>query len=123
MKMMKLIVSALLVLLWVSCEKNESSLSTENDETIQSGQVIPGQYIVVLKSGVVDLKTASLTYEGRKAAVKESAKAFLPERDLNARPFLQVYGTAVKGFAADLSDRELTQLRNNSSVDRIYQPG
>ena len=120
MKMMKLIVSALLVLLWVSCEKNESSLTPEADDVTQSGQVIPGQYIVVLKSGAVNLKAASLTYEGRKAAVKESAKAFLPERDLNERPFLQVYGTAVKGFAAELSDNELTQLQNNSNVEKIY---
>jgi subtilisin family serine protease len=76
------------------------------------GDVIPGSYIVVYNDAVADADVDAKTAKKLEKAAKKAAK--------------HVYRNAIKGFAADLSDAEVAELRADPDVayvepDQVYR--
>lgn len=118
-----LLLSALFMgTLFIACNREDAGVLDAPEQQVAttiSGEVIDGQYIVVLKGDDVHLKTAIPTYSGRQLAMKKQAMELLPGRDLESQPLEQVYSDAIRGFAAQLNGEELDQLSKDSRVDYV----
>ncbi|OGX88517.1 S8 family serine peptidase [Hymenobacter glacialis] len=81
---------------------------------------IPGQYIVVLKDGAVDLgQSESYTEKVRK--VKAVGQGILRARGASAEALGFAYGHALKGFSAALTAAQANELRADSRVAYVEQ--
>ncbi|RJF72845.1 S8 family peptidase [Deinococcus cavernae] len=90
----------------------------------QNAQAIEGQYIVVLKDGAApQLSAQNLAGQGMSAQSLSAQHLVAQTFGLNAQglTLLQVYGTAVQGFAARLSAQNLSHLRLDPRVKYIEQ--
>lgn len=109
------------------CEKEdllqELSASHVAADNMAAGQLIQGQYIVVLKSN--NKQTNSITGNQSFSATKtEAAKIrqhLYKAVNLEASLVSQVYDGVVNGFAAKLTPEQLTALRNSDEVAYIEQ--
>ena len=130
------LVSALVVAtgLLSSCHK-ESIVNPASPAAVQNftnGQIIPNQYIVVLKDELVSsqMRLASLpAYADRIQAIHSFSGQMLAENNIVAANNInQTYAEAVKGFAATLSSTQADRLKNDSRVafiepDRMFVLG
>ena len=93
---------------------------TVNPSSLKSGDVIPGIYIVQLKSQTQRLGLASKDFAGRKAAVKSfGADLLKAEFNLPAKNIYKAYGTALQGFAAKLTEKQAESLKNDPRVASV----
>ncbi|KAA3635705.1 MAG: S8 family peptidase [Bacteroidetes bacterium] len=124
------VLSSLFIL--VACEK--ANLFTDEIIDIQeetahlytySSDVIPGSYVVVFKNDFIDQEMSSRsvadTYEGRVAAVRDVTEKVLEENQVEKERITYAYGTAIKGFAANLNDDQVESLRRDNRIKYIEQ--
>lgn len=107
------IITLTLLIFVFSCQEEESNI-TKQEEPVVADNIIPGQYIVVLKSST-NKSLAQLKYQEKLQFVKQEAiQLGVEESALN-----HTYGTAIHGFAAKLTEAQLTKLKNDDRVDYI----
>lgn len=134
----KLLAGLVLVSLTLyGCFKSENDI-TEVVETTQSKQVldlqeeahviqyssnvIPNQYIVVLKNEVTKgLPLTNQTYSERQKSMKSLTEKILSERKIPSEKIKHVYGTAIKGFSVELTEAEVSELQKDANIDYIEQ--
>ena len=119
-----LLALAILTLLMYSCEKEKNIQPSLNDSEIatsSSDDLIPGQYIVILKGDVTALKSAVSTESARKALVQEEASRILSRADIGEKELDGVYGSALKGFSVSLDEKEAAALKGESEVYGVWQ--
>ena len=116
----------------VGCNKDEVpvtpdalQLTTGGDKVItyQGSQVIPGQYIVVLKKDeITDRALSESTYEERKGKMREAAVIILQALRIETGKIGFAYGTALKGFSVNnFTDDEAKALAAHPQVEYIEQ--
>lgn len=106
------LVIAILAFALYSCDQPTSN-SFENETTELSAPNLDSSYIVVFKSDPLENATAKgQSIEGYRLEVLQSA-------DVRQDRVFQNYNRAITGFAAELSDAQLSELRNDPRVDFI----
>ena len=111
------------LLLLGSCDRtNDIVLPEEQDLLVNTtvGDIIPGQYVVLLKEGATAVKAAKLSYPDAQLMMVNEVKKVLGESDIPARELLQVYTAGTEGFAAKLSDNEAKALEKNPGVLGVW---
>ena len=107
MKKILLIFAVASVMMLGSCNKNDIDLPQEEDQTLaglKDGDIIPGQYVVLLKEGVTSVKSAKLSYPGSQDLMRTEVKKILSASKIAEREPLQVYTAAIEGFAVKLNE-------------------
>lgn len=122
------ITTAILFLSITACQKdnltepllNSTVSASINDE---NGNVIPGQYIVVLKQTAINGNRLSsgLTYNERNTLVRDEAKAMLRSNRVSEEAIGRTYNKALIGFSATLSLEQVEILKSDSRVEYIEQ--
>ncbi|WP_201977718.1 S8 family serine peptidase [Hymenobacter rubidus] len=108
-----------------SCSREEvaptSSVATSTSTAdSQAADLIPGQYIVVLKDNAV-ATSATDTYNDKVGKVKAAAQALLRGRGLQATAVDRAYGHVFKGFSARLTGPEAAALASDGRVAYVEQ--
>lgn len=88
---------------------------SQSSDAKSDADVIPGQYIVVLKDGAVELSEGE-PYTQKIKKVKEVGQGILKARGASADALGFAYGHALKGFSAKLSAAEAKALREDARV-------
>jgi subtilisin family serine protease len=97
-----------------SCEK-EPFAEPEN----MVGDIIKGKYIVVYHDDVQVKSSVNLTYEEGIKEVTLTTTKLLDEYQIERKNISNVYGFALNGFAATLTDDEYIKLREDKRVKYI----
>ena len=121
-KILLLFVWAFLIMLG-SCNKESIQIPQDEDDllvNLKDGDIIPGQYVVLLKEGVTSVKSAKLSYPGAQDLMRTEMKKILKASKIAEREPLQVYSAAIEGFAVKLSEEEAEALGNNPGVAGIW---
>jgi subtilisin family serine protease len=106
----------------ISCqEKLDLSLDQENIEAIsfQGGQIIPGQYIVVLNQDHINLRKTNVPYEAQRVEMRKKINALLNKYRILDEQLKSVYVAAIEGFSVTLTDEQLANLRLDPMVAMI----
>lgn len=119
MKKLLLCVAAAAMLLG-ACERAQENLAVEDDYIKTSLEVIPGQYVVLLKGDFGYVKSDALSYDDAQIAMTVITKDILARADITGREPLNVYSSDIQGFAVKLSDSELAALEKNPNVRGIW---
>ena len=98
------IVALSLLLFISSCQKEDEM--AKQDITVVADDIIPGQYVVVLKPST-NKAFAQLKYVEKVQLVKQEAL----QMGVDESSIQQAYGSALRGFAAKLSVKQLSQLK------------
>ncbi len=107
---------AVVAMLFTACQKEDQVIKNDANQTVD--QVIPGQYIVVLKPST-NKSFDNLNYAKKIEAVKVEAKQVIAKYDISEDAVQLAYGTALRGFSAKLSDSELSRLKNDDRIKYI----
>src|SRR5512133_857071 len=83
-------------------------------------EVIPGQYVVLLKADFGYVKSAGVSYDESQLAMTGITKNLLAESGIAYREPLNVYSAGIAGFAVKLSDSEAAQLEKNPNIRGIW---
>ncbi len=115
----------------VGCNKDEASIADAQQLeagdnkliTYQGSQVIPGQYIVVLKKDEIsDRALSEATYDERKAQMRQAAVTILQSLRIETTKIGFTYGTALKGFSVNnFTEDEARALADHPQVEYIEQ--
>jgi subtilisin family serine protease len=119
-----LIAVAVLAMIMYSCEKEteiQRNLNENEIVTSAPGDVIPGQYIVILKGDITALKSAAGTESARKALVENEASKVLSRANIGEKELDGVYGSALKGFSVSLDEKEANALKGQEEVYGVWQ--
>jgi hypothetical protein len=113
-----------------SCQPEESpvvDLSTSALEFIkyQNGDIIPGKYIVTLRSTGLNARK-DMSYESVQASMRKSSSNLLAKYRIADAAIEHVYGSTIEGFSVSLSEEQARLLANDPAVsyiepDRIIQ--
>ncbi len=98
MKRLLLCVAAAAMLLG-ACERAPENLVQEDDYVKTSLEIIPGQYVVLLKGDFGYVKSEAMSYDDAQVAMAGITKNLLAKAGIDDREPLQVYSAAVQGFA------------------------
>jgi len=123
MKKILLIFVVTLVLIMGACNKTPFDLPQDEDQSLvktNDGDIIPGQYIILLKDGVTSVKSAKLSYPDSKILMRSEVQKVLAASNIYAKEPLQVYTASTEGFAIRLSDEEAKALENNPGVLGVW---
>jgi len=112
--------AAAAALLFGACERAPEPVTQEDDYIKTSLEVIPGQYVVLLKGDFGYVKSGTMSYDDAQIAMTVVTKNILAKAGIYDREPLQVYSTAVQGFAVNLSDSEVTALEKNPNVKGVW---
>jgi len=119
--MKKLLLSvAAAALLLGACERAPEPIVQEDDFVKTSLEVIPGQYVVLLKGDFGYVKSEALSYEEAQLAMTDVTKNVLAKAGIYDRQPLQVYSAGIQGFALSLNDSEVAALEKNPNVRGIW---
>ena len=119
MKKLLLCVTAAVMLLG-ACERAPENLVQEDDYIKTSLEVIPGQYVVLLKGDFGYVKSDAMSYDDTQIAMTGITKNILVKAGVYDREPLQVYSADIQGFAIKLSDSEVASLEKNPNVRGIW---
>jgi subtilisin family serine protease len=119
MKKLLLCVAAAAMLLG-ACERAPENLVQEDDYIKTSLEVIPGQYVVLLKGDFGYVKSEAMSYDDAQIAMTGVTKNLLAKAGIYDREPLQVYSAGIQGFAVKLSDSEVASLEKNPNVRGIW---
>ena len=120
------------VLGFSSCQKEQDS-TTPGGGSVQSsgqelnlvtydnGELIPGQYIVVLNDDVVPADKSLLTFGEGQSFVKSVATEMFSKNSITQKDLIQTYAHSVNGFAVQLSEDEVSKLLLDKRVKYIEQ--
>lgn len=123
MKKILLIFVEASIIMMGSCERTPDSLPLDEDQSlvkISDGEIIPGQYIVLLKDGVTSLKSAKLSYANAQVLMMTEMQKVLQASNIPEKEPLFVYTASIEGFAVKLSGEEAKALEKNSGVLGIW---
>ena len=113
--MKKIVLTMAVAFALYACSSEEISLMDSADvvdvANAQGPSIIPGKYIVVLKSDV--------SMKGMPAAVREKVIGILTANGASSTAIDHVYATALQGFSATLSPGLLKKLEASADVDYI----
>lgn len=110
---------AVLGLLLSSCKKEkQDDNNSDPDECVESnaaesGNIIPGRYIIAYDPSSVNGRTMSAT------SLQEKSKMILEEHAIPESRMQAVFGGEPGGFIATLSDNEVAALRNDVAIAAI----
>lgn len=104
-----------------ACERAPENLVQEDDYIKTSLEVIPGQYVVLLKGDFGYVKSEAMSYDDAQVAMTGITKNILAKAGIYDREPLQVYSAAIQGFAIKLSDSEVASLEKNPNVRGVWQ--
>lgn len=135
MKILKLIPSLLLVttlLFLASCSHMDDStpeiakIEYDADAALitYSSRAIPDQYIVIFKEKFVNQEFSQKsiqTHKERLSLTREMAQSILNDNKSKDTEILRTYGTAVKGFVAQLSGNQVLELRKDDRIAYIEE--
>ncbi len=112
-RLRRCVVSAATVLMVLSITASAQASSGGGGAPVYAARSagITGQYIVVLKGALPTMPTG----ESEQAATKEDAKV---ASSVGAKPLFE-YNADIKGFAADLTQTQLHELRNSPEVKYV----
>lgn len=120
MRKLKLFVMvAVLFAAITACEKDKQENRPQSDEKFDpnQGQVIEGQYIVVLKDGYQSLKSLEkLSYTESMEAMKAHAISMLSDHGIKNAEIDRTYARALRGFTVKLLSEEMKKLEADSRV-------
>ncbi|MRS04234.1 S8 family peptidase [bacterium] len=119
MKRLLLCVAAAAMLLG-ACERAPENLVQEDDYIKTSLEVIPGQYVVLLKGDFGYVKSDLMSYDDSQIAMTGITKNILAKAGITGREPLNVYSSAIQGFAVNLSESEVATLENNPNVSGVW---
>ena len=106
-----------------SCNKESIQIPQDEDDlllNLKDGDIIPGQYVVLLKEGVTSVKSAKLSYPGSQDLMRTEVKKILKASKIAEREPLQVYSAGIEGFAVKLSEEEAAALENNPGIRGVW---
>ena len=126
-KILCFLIVIMIIMVW-SCKKTDESLQSQAElEYVKSsiGDVIPGQYVVLLKEGATPIKSAKLNYKDAQVLMHSEMLKILESSQISPKEALQVYTASIEGFAVKLSEQEANALAKNTSVlgvwpDRVF---
>ncbi len=121
MKRRLLIAVVALGFAFTACEKSETSVdqSITQNEVTYTDVVIPGNWVVVLNDDD-SFKKMPADMEGRNELVLEVSKEIFKRASVAYIQPSYVYGSSIKGLAVQLSDDEVTRLKNDPAVKGVY---
>ena len=134
MKRRFLFVSALAgMLAFTACEKEVTNdvVKPENEVAEitepMNGEIIPGQYIVVLNDDAGNFKSAGVTYSERVNEVKVFAETMVRTKSAGFE-IKNAYAEAIKGFSIKISEEDALNLEKDDRVkyvlpDRMFVRG
>lgn len=117
------VIGAFLILAMVTfygCDQSNITKTSQNPESdseivTESGDPIPGQYIVVFKG--LDTKGKAVSVE----EVEAVRTTVLLENSISDNVVLNRYNKALQGFAAELTPEQLDKLKTDERIDYIEQ--
>lgn len=115
-----LLFAAAAALLLGACEKTPDQVTQKDDYIKTSLEVIPGQYVVLLKGDFGYVKSGTASYDDAQLAMTAVTKNILAMAGIYDRAPLQVYSNAIQGFAVSLTDNELAALKKQPDVNEIW---
>jgi subtilisin family serine protease len=120
----KIYISLVIVILSFSCQDNlESPSQLEEVEAtmFQGGQVIPGQFIVVLNNEALNLRKSNVSYEVSKSELREKIVSLLNKYKISETQLNSVYVSAIEGFSIKLDAEQLSVLRKDEIISFIEE--
>lgn len=123
MKKIFLILTVAAAVAAASCSKSDL-IPSENEQQsyvkTEVGQVIPGQYVVLLNEGATEVKASKLNYHESQLLMKNEMQKVLYASDISAREPLFVYTSGTEGFAVKLDEKEAEALKKNEAVKGVW---
>jgi hypothetical protein len=109
---------------WACQEKVTFEVDSFQENLIQldqtSGDIIPGQYVVVFKKNTTNLKSATnLSYQEKNLKMESISKEMLKQNTINPDKLELNYSTALEGFSVRLEINEVLKLKQDKQVDYI----
>jgi hypothetical protein len=91
-----------------ACERAPEGLPQDEDQSFvkTSLEVIPGQYVVLLKGDFGYVKSAGMSYDESQLAMAGITRNVLAASGISVREPLSVYSAGIHGFAVNLNDSE-----------------
>jgi len=103
-----------------ACERAPENLVQEDDYIKTSLEVIPGQYVVLLKGDFGYVKSDAMSYDDAQIAMTGITKNILAKAGIYDREPLHVYSAGIPGFAVKMSESEAIALEKNPNVRGIW---
>ena len=108
-------------LLFNSCDQDES-IANEPLPILEFSNPIEGQYTIVLKDDYAGKDSRpQLSYDMEMEMLQKEIPAQFAEIGLGREAIKQTYSFALKGFTAELTDKQLQQLQKDPRVKSIEQ--
>ncbi|HZK61330.1 MAG TPA: S8 family serine peptidase [Anaerovoracaceae bacterium] len=123
MKKILLMILIASVVMLGSCKKEPDGLSIGEEKSFVKsieGDIIPGQYVVMLKNGVTSVKSAKLSYQNAQVLMRSEMQKVLQISKISEKEPLQVYTSSTEGFAVNLSEEEAMALEKNPLVQGVW---
>lgn len=110
-------VAIAMLFVFTACDQPTNLQNNKKSEInpTAKAEIIPGQYIVVFKDGF----TKDLNQEQQAQAAGSMIQSVANEYQISNEAMKGRYQYSISGFAAELSDAQLQNLRNDSRVDYI----
>lgn len=123
-KLRSLIFTLGLGLAMIACQPQEnlspSDLDAQEFIQFKNGDIIPGQYIVVLNpTGIASRK--DLSYESAQAAMRRTSVAILAKYRISEEQLGHVYGSTIEGFSINLTAEQSEILAKDPAVKFVEQ--
>lgn len=119
------VIVSMLVISACSVDTTPSATAPADDAPVyRSGDVIPGQFIIVFHESAVATKgetLQSMTHDGRIELVHQAAGRLADRIAINRNAVKATFGTAIKGVVMTLTDKQLAALRQDPGVRYIEQ--
>ena len=115
-----LLCAAAAALLLGACERAPEPVAQEDGYITTSLEVIPGQYVVLLKGDFGYVKSGTMSYDDAQVAMTAVTKNILAKAGIYDREPLQVYSAGIPGFAVKLDESEALALEKNPNVRGVW---
>ena len=116
-----LLCAAAVALLLGACERAPEPVTQEDDYIKTSLEVIPGQYVVLLKGDFGYVKSGTMSYDDAQLAMTVVTKDILAKAGIYDREPLNVYSAGIPGFAVQMSENEALALEKHPNVRGVWQ--
>lgn len=127
MKKNFLFLALFILVSFLGCQKQEDEIITpQSDESklYKSGEVIPQQFIVIFKEEFKGIKSKGASYQANLDKVSKRGTELLLKSNIQPRKFIHTYASAIEGFAINLTESEVNELRKQEGIeiypDRIF---
>jgi subtilisin family serine protease len=116
-----LLCAAAAALLLGACERAPEPVTQADDYIKTSLEVIPGQYVVLLKGDFGYVKSETMSYGDAQLAMTAITKNILAKAGISDREPLNVYSAGIPGFAVQMSENEALALEKHPNVRGVWQ--